>query len=414
VIHPALGPVLGPVLGPALDSTAGHRDWTDRRGDASVPGVSARPRTPALSARPLTLRVRARGAAYPVRLERGVLGRAGRWLRTAGLGGRAIVVSDANVAALYGGAVLTSLARAGIEAALVTVPPGERTKTLATAGRLYGHFADLGADRDTPIVALGGGVVGDLAGFAAATYLRGLPLVHLPTTVLAQADSAIGGKTGVDLPRGKNLVGAFHPPRLVLVDPEVLWTLPARQVRAGLAEIAKVGMALDAGLFRLLEERAEDLQALAPGVVDTALARALRAKAVVVSADERDRGRRQLLNYGHTVGHALEAAGGYRRWLHGEAVACGMLAAARLSAHRGLLSAPAEARQAELLGRLGLARRFPRVSAANLLSFMELDKKWRAGRRTVVLTAGVGVARVRRDLSRQELMRALRSVGAEP
>jgi 3-dehydroquinate synthase len=362
----------------------------------------------------VTLRVHAPGGAYAVRVERGALAVAGRWLRAAGLRGRAVLVSDAHVAALYGRAVLSALERGGIEAVLVTVPPGERTKTLATAARLYEHFADLGADRDTPVIALGGGVVGDLAGFAAATYLRGLPLVHLPTTVLAQADSAVGGKTGVDLPRGKNLVGAYHPPRLVVVDPEVLATLPARQVRAGLAEVAKVGMALDAGLFRLLEERAEDLLALAPGVVDSALARALGAKAAVVSADERDRGRRQLLNYGHTVGHALEAAGGYRRWLHGEAVAHGMIAAARLSVQRGLLSAAGEARQAALLQRLGLARRFPPVSAANLLSYMELDKKWRAGRRTVVLTAGVGVARVRRDLSRLELMRALRSVGAEP
>jgi 3-dehydroquinate synthase len=185
-------------------------------------------------------------------------------------------------------------------------------------------------------------------------------------------------------------------------------------VRAGLAEVAKVGLALDAALFRLLERRAEEIAALVPGALDAALARSLRAKAAVVGADERDRGRRLLLNYGHTVGHALEAAGGYRRWLHGEAVALGMLAAARLSVQKGALPAAVEARQAALLGRLGLARRFPPMSAEKILSYMEMDKKWRAGRRAVVLTTGVGVARVRRDLTREELVRALRSVGAEP
>ncbi len=364
--------------------------------------------------RPVTVRVRAPGGAYAVRVERGVLARAGRLVAGLGLGRRAVVVSDAHVAALYGTVVLAALARAGSEAALVTVPPGERTKSLRTVARLYDHFVDLGVDRDTPIVALGGGVVGDLAGFAAATYQRGLPLVHLPTTVLAQADAAIGGKTGVDLPRGKNLVGAFHQPRLVLVDPQVLATLPARHVRAGLAEVAKVGMALDAGLFRLLERHAEDLLALRPGPIDSALARAARVKASVVSRDERDRGRRRLLNYGHTVGHALEAAGGYRRWLHGEAVALGMIAAARLAVQRGALAPAVEARQAALLARLGLARRFPRISAANLVSYMELDKKRRFGEMVVVLTFGVGVARVQRNLSREELVRALRSLGAEP
>jgi 3-dehydroquinate synthase len=324
------------------------------------------------------------------------------------------VVSDATVAALYAGAVLDSLRRGRISAVLVAVPPGERSKTLRMAARLYEHLADLAVDRETAVVALGGGVVGDLAGFVASTYLRGLPLVHVPTTVVAQADSSIGGKTGVDLARGKNLVGSFHPPRLVLADPDTLPTLPARHVRAGLAEVAKVGWTLDPRLWRHLERHAESVLALRRAPLVEALWRAAAAKARVVQADEHDRGRRLVLNYGHTVGHALEALGGYRRWLHGEAVALGMLAAARVSVGLGLLDVDEERRQAELLSRLGLPSQFPPVSITSLLAHMGLDKKRQGGSWVLVLTGGVGVARVRRNLSRDRLVRALRSLGAKP
>jgi 3-dehydroquinate synthase len=361
-----------------------------------------------------SLLIRSASGAYLVHSEAGSLDRLGRLMKSAGLGRRAVVVSDATVAALYSGRALAALGRAGCDAALVTIPPGERSKTLRTAGRVYAHLAALAADRDTAVVALGGGVVGDLAGFVAATYLRGLPLVQVPTTLLAQADSAAGGKTGVDLPEGKNLVGAFHAPRLVVIDPQTLDTLPARQLRSGLAEVVKVGMALDARLFRHLERHAEAVLALHPGPLGEALWAALRAKARLVQADERDRGRRQLLNYGHTVGHALEAAGRYRRWLHGEAVALGMRAAARVSLQARVLDAASEARQTALLARLGLARSWPRVPIRSLLPYLDLDKKRGGGGRAFVLTGGVGVATVRRDLSREALVRALRSLGAEP
>jgi 3-dehydroquinate synthase len=361
-----------------------------------------------------SLTVRSASGAYRVLVGPGALDRLGRLMRASGLGARAVVVSDATVAALYAPRVLTALRRAGLAASLVAFPPGERSKTLRTAGSLYAHFADLGVDRETCVVALGGGVAGDLAGFVAATYLRGLPLVQVPTTLLAQADSAIGGKTGVDLPAGKNLVGAFHAPRLVVIDPRTLATLPVRHLRSGLAEVIKVGMALDARLFGQLERHAEAILALAPGPLHAALWGAVRAKARLVQADERDRGRRRLLNYGHTVGHAIEAAGAYRRWLHGEAVALGMRAAARVSVQAGLLDEAAEARQAALLARFGLARSWPRVSIRKLWPYLELDKK-RSGRGLAfVLTAGVGVARVRQNLSREALVRALRSLGAEP
>ena len=360
-----------------------------------------------------SLTVRSAAGPYRVLAGPGALGRLGRLMRSGGLGRRAVVVSDANVAALHAPAALAALRRAGIAADLIAFPPGERSKDLRTAARLYGHLAALAADRETCVIALGGGVTGDLAGFVAATYLRGLPLVQAPTTVLAQADSSIGGKTGVNLPAGKNLVGAFHPPRLVVLDPLTLATLPERHLRSGLAEVAKVGMALDARLFAHLERHAEAILARRPGPLGAAVWGAARAKARLVQADERDRGPRRLLNYGHTVGHALEAAGGYRRWLHGEAVALGMLAAARLAVREGYLDAAGEARQAALLERLGLPARWPRVAVRSLLPFMELDKKRTARGLAFVLTTGVGVARVRQNLSREALVRALRSLGAE-
>jgi 3-dehydroquinate synthase len=357
--------------------------------------------------------VRSAGGAYRVQVERGALDRLGRRLRDAGLERRAVVVTDAHVGALYADRARRALRRAGMDAEWITIPAGERSKTLATAHRVYTQLAECGADRETPIVALGGGVVGDLAGFVAATWLRGVPLVHVPTTLLAQADSSIGGKTAVDLAAGKNLVGAFHAPRLVVTDPDLLATLPPRHFANGLAEIAKVGMALDRALFRNLEGNADDVLALRPRALDGVLTAAIRAKARVVGTDERDRGRRLLLNYGHTTGHALEALGGYRRWLHGEAVALGMRVAARIARHRGVLGADAEARQNALLARLGFARRFPEVTVERLAPFLARDKKARAGAWAFVLTTGIGVATVQRLTGSRELERALRELSRE-
>jgi 3-dehydroquinate synthetase len=269
------------------------------------------------------------------------------------------------------------------------------------------------------VFALGGGVVGDLAGFAAATWLRGVPLVMVPTTVLAQVDSSVGGKTGVDLAEGKNLVGAFHQPRAVVIDPRVLVTLPRRHVRAGLVEAAKVGMAVDAALFRHLETHAEALATGSPsaaGALSVAIARAVRAKARIVSRDERDGGERQLLNYGHTVGHALEALGGYRRWLHGEAVALGMDVAARIACRAGLLSPRAFDRQAAVLSALGMTsprRALAGVSSRKVLQFMALDKKRASGEARFVLTRGVGVASFGEPVKRSEVIAALQDAGCK-
>ena len=357
--------------------------------------------------RVLSIPVKSAAGSYRIVFDRGGLERLGRHARAVLDSERVVVVSDANVAALHGQRAVAALKRARFaQQELVVIPAGERSKTLQTAERLYEQLADLRADRATAILALGGGVVGDLAGFVAATYLRGLPLIHVPTTTLAQADAAIGGKTAIDLPAGKNLVGAFHAPRLVLADTETLATLPERHARAGFAEVAKVAFTLEPRLLRLLESRELD--------IERALQLAAAAKAKVVSQDERESGRRAILNYGHTVGHALEALGGYKTWLHGEAVAFGIRAAARLSTMTNLGSSDWEERQNAVLDGLGFARQFPPVSIAKLFRFMALDKKARAGAPAFVLTPRVGVVRVRRSPSIDTVTRALASLGARP
>jgi len=351
----------------------------------------------------------------------GALTHASRLARAAGIAaGPCAVVSDTRVFRLYGAAFVRALARSGfVVRARCLVPPGERSKSLARAEGLYTAFARAGLDRGSAVFALGGGVVGDLAGFAAATWLRGVPLVMVPTTVLAQVDSSVGGKVGVDLPQGKNLVGAFHQPRAVVIDPRVLRTLPARQVRAGLVEAVKVGLAVDAPLFRMIERDVRVLTAAGPAGERArvrVIARAVEAKARIVDQDERDGGRRQLLNYGHTVGHALEALGGYRRWLHGEAVALGMDVAARLSVGTRRLAPAVAERQAAVLRGLGLpapARALAGVSARKVFDAMQLDKKREAGETRFVLTEGVGIASFGQPVTRSEVIAALQDAGCE-
>lgn len=365
-----------------------------------------------------TLRPRFGATTVPIVLAPGGLASLGDRMRAAGLApGPCALVTDRNVARLYGAAARRALRRGGFTPVTVlTVPPGERSKTLAAAAVLFDRLAAAGLERGRPIVALGGGVVGDLAGFVAATWLRGVPLVHVPTTVLAQLDSSIGGKVGVDLESGKNLVGAFHQPRLVLIDSHLLDSLPRRHVRAGLAEAAKVGFALDRPLVALLERNAAVLAAggrAARAPLAAVIARAVRAKARVVATDERDAGPRQVLNYGHTVGHALEALGGYTRWLHGEAVALGMQVAAAAAVRQGLLAPAVAQRQAELLRALGLPRRLTGVSARKVLDAMRLDKKNVGGLPRFVLTTGVGVASFGQPLKRSEVIAALQDAGAD-
>jgi len=312
-----------------------------------------------------------------------------------------MLVSDARVGRLYGGRAAASLERAGCRVERVRVPAGERAKAVAPLARLWTQFARAGIHRRDAVVALGGGALSDLAGFAAATWMRGVPWVCVPTTLLAQVDASVGGKTGIDLGIGKNLVGAFHHPAVVIADPDTLATLPRRQVRAGLAEVVKMGMATDAALFAWVERHAEELALGEPALLEEAVRRAVRAKLRVVRDDpwEREGGPRTALNYGHTLGHAIESALGYRGILHGEAVAIGMRAAAALSERVAGLPAGERARLDALLDALRLPRRMPSTSFTRLERAMTRDKKGARGRIRWVLTPRMGHASVPRPIA---------------
>jgi len=315
--------------------------------------------------------------AYPIVLGAGSLDQLGEALARRTKATRAAVVSVPPVARRYAARAVRSLRAAGIAARRIEVPDGDRSKNLRQAARLYDALLDAGIDRSSVVVALGGGMVGDLAGFVAATLLRGLDFVQVPTTVLAMVDSSIGGKVGVNLPRGKNLVGAFHQPRLVWIDAEVLETLPRRQRAAGLAEVVKAAAIRDAELFEHLEARGPRLLDEPPETLLPVLERACAIKAEVVARDEREEGLRMLLNFGHTLGHAIEALEGYAGLLHGEAVAIGMGFAARRSEALGLAPAGTAERLEALLQRLELPTEVPRFPRRAYLRALQVDKKRR-------------------------------------
>jgi 3-dehydroquinate synthase len=293
---------------------------------------------------------------------------------------------------LYREPVLLSLRAAGFDPAVVEIPDGEEHKNLAWLAMVYDRLLDAGIERRSPVVALGGGVVTDLAGFAAATLLRGLPVALVPTTLLGQVDAAIGGKTGVNHALGKNLIGAFHQPRVVVADVDTLATLPRREVIAGLAEVVKYGAIGDAALFGRLEDELDDVLTLRAGTMASVVASCVRQKATVVAADEREeRGERAVLNFGHTVAHAIETLTEYREWLHGEAVAMGMVAAARVSRALGRCDASAVGRLERLLQRAGLPTEIPSGLTPSALALaMRSDKKSTGGRVRFVCLAGIG------------------------
>lgn len=343
-----------------------------------------------------TVRVDLGARSYPIEIGPGLIDRIGPRIASVHSTDRAIVVTDATVGPLYGRRVVDSLAASGSRADMLAVPAGEASKSWETLGDLLDRILALDIDRKTPIIALGGGVVGDLAGFAAASVLRGVPLVQVPTTLLAQVDSAVGGKTGINSRYGKNLIGAFHQPSLVLADTDSLSTLPMRQRRAGYAEVVKYGLIDRPDLFAWLEEAGDRVLAGDADAVTWAIGESVRAKAAIVAADERESGQRALLNLGHTFGHALEAEAGYGdTLLHGEAVAIGMVMAFDLSVRLGLCPPDdAERVRRHLAGR-GLPTRPPvglDWTSRRLLSHMAKDKKAQAGRVTFILVRGIGRA----------------------
>jgi 3-dehydroquinate synthase len=330
--------------------------------------------------------------SYPIEIGVGILGNAGAAIAARTGAQRAVVVTEPDIGRRYAGALLRSLRGAGLRADRIDVRRGEKYKSLREAGRIYEGLVKLGADRSTAIVALGGGKVGDLAGFVAATFLRGVPFVQVPTTVLAMVDSGVGGKVAVNLPQGKNLAGAFHQPRLVWIDAATLESLPMRERAAGMAEIVKAGAILDADFFARLERDALRALALEPEALLPVLERACAIKAEVVAKDERETGLRMLLNLGHTLGHAIEALKGYRGMLHGEAVAIGMAYAALRSEELGLAPAGTALRLRELLARCSLPTDLPPFSRGAYLGALRVDKKRKDGRIRYVVLRAIGKA----------------------
>ncbi len=342
------------------------------------------------------IRVELGARSYPILIGRGWLDQIGGRVREV-LGGRATraaIVSDSRVAPLYVPRVAASLREAGLTVAEVQIPEGERHKNLAWLALTYDRLIEARIDRSSPVVAVGGGVVGDLAGFAAATILRGVPFVHVPTTLLAQVDASVGGKTGINHVAGKNLIGAFHQPRLVAIDVDTLKTLPPREYLAGLAEVVKYGAILDADLFARLEASVPALLRQDPDLLAEVIAISCRLKAMVVEKDETEGGYRAILNFGHTLGHAIETLTEYRRLLHGEAVAIGMVCAARLSRRRGWLDEESAGRIERLLQALGLPTHVPDdLSVDPVALTIEADKKAAGGQITFVCLEAIGRTR---------------------
>ena len=338
--------------------------------------------------------------SYDIKISTGLLARVGRECARLGLSRRCVIISDRNVAPRYGKAVQDALAKAGFAAGLITLPAGETAKSLKTLAACYDQLAAQRLERKSFIIALGGGVVGDLAGFVAATYLRGLPFVQVPTTLLAQVDSSVGGKVGLNLKTGKNLVGAFHQPRLVLCDLGALASLPVREYRAGLAEVIKYGIIYDARLFEQLERDLPKLLRRDSRALGAVVARCCEIKADVVRQDETESGLRAILNFGHTIGHALEAISHYGKYLHGEAIAIGQVAAAKLSAQLLRLPQPEVARIERLFQRAGLPTEANLNAPARqkLLAAMRLDKKVSDGEVKFVLARRIGAVEFGHDV----------------
>ena len=355
---------------------------------------------------PSTLTVALGDRSYPIHIGAGLLARPELFaphIRA----GRAAIVTNETVAQLYAAVVEKTLAEAGVRSTLLALPDGEAHKDWRSLDRIFEKLLSSNADRRTVIVALGGGVVGDVAGFAAATYQRGIPFIQVPTTLLAQVDSSVGGKTAINHSLGKNMVGAFHQPLAVIADTDTLATLPAREVSAGLAEVAKHGFIADVAFLEWIEAHAAKLVARDAASLAYAIRRSCEIKAAVVAEDEREAGVRALLNFGHTFGHAIESAMGYGTLLHGEAVAAGMVLAARLSAALGRIPIADAQRVERLLAALGLPVAAPAIGIDTWMTLMGRDKKNEGGQVTLILLDALGRAAIVRDAPRAALEKVL-------
>jgi 3-dehydroquinate synthase len=355
---------------------------------------------------------------YPIVIQAGGLKRLGQWVTTHAVrpGSRVLLVSNPVVHEHYGEGAEYSLREAGLEVSSLVLEAGEEQKHLATVATIYDAAHQNRLERNSLMVALGGGVVGDMVGFAAATWLRGVAVVQVPTTLLAMVDAAIGGKTGVNHPGGKNLIGAFHQPKAVLIDPEVLGTLPEREFRAGMAEVIKYGVIGDRALFEALETQAQQdptsglasLAAVGSPLLQEILERSAAAKAQVVAADEREGGLRAVLNYGHTLGHVVETLTGYTTFLHGEAVGLGMVMAGTIARRMNLWDADAERRQRALLTAAGLPLFVPPLDPEAVLHTLQSDKKVRQGLVRFVLPTAIGQVVIRDDVDEGTILETMR------
>jgi len=327
--------------------------------------------------------------SYEIYVGSGLLAQSGRWLKENGFSGKLVIINDPIVKGLYGDALSQGLTNEGFSVITLLVPEGEDQKSLESAGRLYHELTNFYAERATPILALGGGVIGDLAGFVAATYLRGVPLIQIPTTLLAQVDSSIGGKTAVDHGQLKNEIGVFYQPKLVIADIDTLRTLPARELANGLAEVIKSAAIRDKDFFAFLEKNLDRVKSLDEGVLEEMVFQTARIKAEIVEKDERDLGLRSILNYGHTIGHAIESVSDFQVE-HGRAVAIGMLAAARISNKMGILDESELGRLKSVIEKAGLPTGMPNLKVEEIIQAMKHDKKVSRDKVRFVLLKSIG------------------------
>ncbi len=360
----------------------------------------------------LSIPVELGNRSYSIVIGNGILTELPRIIEATQTRGVIAIVTDANVGPLHGARVEALARESGRKVVTCTMPAGESNKRLARIEELIGGFLEAGLDRGSLVIALGGGVVGDVAGFAAATFMRGVPYVQIPTTIVAQVDSSVGGKTGVNHPLGKNIIGAFHQPSAVLIDMEFLQSLPSRELRAGLAEVIKHGVIADETLFAHMETHAARILAKDLDALVFPVRRSCEIKGAIVAEDETEQGVRANLNYGHTFGHGIEAVTHYERFLHGEAIALGMIAAGALARELGLVDAAFEARQRACIAAYGLPVAWPEIPVDGTLDAMRRDKKARAGTMKFVVADRIGHVVHRTDVTEAQARRALEALRA--
>jgi len=345
--------------------------------------------------------------SYSIYIDKGLLLECGNRLKNIKTGRKIVVITNPLINKLYGDALKNSLTGAGFNVNFVEIPDGEEYKTIKTAAGIYDRLIDIKMERESPLIAFGGGVIGDIAGFVAATYLRGVPYIQIPTTLLAQVDSSIGGKTAVNHPRGKNLIGAFYQPKAVFIDIDTLKTLPKEEILCGVAEIIKYGIIKDKGFFEYLEGNIKRLINLDEDILIYSIKRACEIKAYVVAKDERESGLRTILNFGHTIGHAIESLTDYKRYRHGEAVAIGMVYAVKLSLESGLCSNKDYERVVNLIKNAGLPAVIADLDVSNIINSLSLDKKVKEEKIRFILMRKIGSVEIRSDIAQGLIKKVL-------